>query len=95
MSKQLAYANRSRVGMVTRSQTFANTGTRNGIAATATLTDTITSLSESTTMSPLEDASLLQHIVSYVGINQYRYVASISKEFQRGYLHLFPDNKST
>jgi hypothetical protein len=34
------------------------------------------------TISPLEDSNLLQHILSFVGDKQYRFVASISKTFQ-------------
>jgi hypothetical protein len=46
-------------------------------------------------MSPLENFSLLQHILSFVGDNQYRFVALINKNFQDVYLRTFNYNKST
>jgi hypothetical protein len=41
---------------------------------------------------PLEDLDILpvHHIVSFVGPNQYRFVAAISKDFKASYCHLFP-----
>jgi hypothetical protein len=45
--------------------------------------------------SPLHQLEILEQIVSFVGKNQYRFVAAINKDFQATYLHLFPDNKQT
>jgi hypothetical protein len=41
------------------------------------------------------DYDLLGQILSYVGRNQYRFVAAINKDFQKIFLQLFPDNKET
>jgi hypothetical protein len=38
---------------------------------------------------------ILQHIVLFVGNNQYRFVAAISKDFQSLYLSLFSQSKET
>jgi hypothetical protein len=43
----------------------------------------------------LGNADFLQHIISSVGCNQYRFVAAVSKDFRNAYLQLFPQNMST
>jgi hypothetical protein len=48
----------------------------------------------STRMSPLEDAHLLHHILSYVGGYQFRFVASVNQEFKATYIQLFPDKQT-
>jgi hypothetical protein len=48
-----------------------------------------------TSPSPFENLDVRQHIISFVGKNQYRFVAAISRNFQAGYLQLYPDNKQT
>jgi hypothetical protein len=46
-------------------------------------------------VSPLDDTNLLQHILSYVGNKQYRFVAPVNQNFRSVYLQLFNNNKST
>jgi hypothetical protein len=46
-------------------------------------------------VTPLEDCNLLQHILLFVGDNQYRFVAATSKRFQHSYLQLFTEKKTT
>ena len=41
------------------------------------------------------DQSSLTEIVSFIGSNQYRFVAAINRRFHDAYLHAFPDNKET
>jgi hypothetical protein len=45
--------------------------------------------------SPFHSVDILQHIISFVGVNQYRFVAPISHGFQLVYLKLYPGNKQT
>jgi hypothetical protein len=39
------------------------------------------------------DDLLLATIISFVGCNQYRFVAAISKRLEAAYRNIFPDNK--
>jgi hypothetical protein len=45
--------------------------------------------------STLSDLDILKYILSFVGWNQYRFVASVNHTFYDAYLHLFPRNKFT
>jgi hypothetical protein len=45
--------------------------------------------------STFKNVDILLHIISFVGVNQYRFVAAINKEFQTAYLQLYPNNKKT
>jgi hypothetical protein len=36
--------------------------------------------------SPLQDLDILKHIISFVGANQYRFTAAVSKNFKAFYL---------
>jgi hypothetical protein len=45
--------------------------------------------------SPFDNLDILQHIISFVGKNQYRFVAIINQNFQQVYLQLFPENRKT
>jgi hypothetical protein len=45
--------------------------------------------------STLSDLDILKYILSFVGWNQYRFVASFNHTFYDAYLHLFPRNKFT
>jgi hypothetical protein len=47
------------------------------------------------TLVVLGNDDTLQHILSFVGCNQYRFVASVSKDFQNAYHQLYPENKTT
>ena len=43
----------------------------------------------------MDDIRIIKHILSFVGRNQYRFVAAINKGFKEAYLELFPENKTT
>ena len=47
--------------------------------------------------SPLDnvDVALLSEIISFVGINQYRFVSTVNRTFQRTYFNLFAKNRWT
>jgi hypothetical protein len=45
--------------------------------------------------SPFYNLDILQHIISFVGQNQYRFVAIINPSFKKVYLQLFPENRET
>jgi hypothetical protein len=64
-------------------------------ATNASATTITTTSTTRMTISPLDDFNLLQNIISFVGKNQYRFVAAINRDFQAVYLKLFPDNKQT
>jgi hypothetical protein len=65
-------------------------------ACTTTTNTSTTAATPSTTSSttpPWEvDTYVLQNILSYIGKNQYRYVAAISKTFHVAYEQLFPNH---
>jgi hypothetical protein len=44
---------------------------------------------------PFQNNDILQHIISFIGMKQYRFVAAISKDFQAVYRQVFPNDKST
>jgi hypothetical protein len=44
---------------------------------------------------PLSDIHILQNILSFVGHNQYRFVAAVNQDFRAAYLQTFPNNKQT
>jgi hypothetical protein len=47
------------------------------------------------TSPPFENLDILQNIISFIGENQYRFVAAVNNDFKAVYLQLFPDNKQT
>jgi hypothetical protein len=44
---------------------------------------------------PLENSDVLQRIISFVGPNQYRFVAEVNHDFKAAYCYIFPDDKRT
>jgi hypothetical protein len=67
----------------------------NATNATNASTTTTTTTTVTTMITPLQDSNILQNIISFVGQNQYRFVAAVNRDFQAVYLQLFPDNKHT
>jgi hypothetical protein len=65
------------------------------VIASLEATTTTNADSPMSRLSRFDDSCLLKCILSFVGNNQYRFVALINKEFQNVYLQLFPGNKST
>jgi hypothetical protein len=53
------------------------------------------SAAASSSSSPLKDLDIAKNIIAFVGCNQYRFVAAISKDFQAAYQQLYPNNKRT
>jgi hypothetical protein len=49
----------------------------------------------SSTTSPFQNMDVLKTIVSFVGTNQFRFVAAFSKDFKAIYLQLFDNNTDT
>jgi hypothetical protein len=47
------------------------------------------------TVSAFQNVDILRNTVSYVGKQQYRFVAAINKDFKDAYLNLFPYYKET
>jgi hypothetical protein len=45
--------------------------------------------------SVFDDNHLIQHILTFVGKNQYRFVAAVNRDFHAAYLHAFPGNTLT
>jgi hypothetical protein len=43
----------------------------------------------------IQNTDILRHILSFVGDNQYRFVASINQTFKAGYLQLYKNNRQT
>jgi hypothetical protein len=48
-----------------------------------------------TLASVFDDNHLVQHILTFVGENQYRFVAAVNRDFHAAYLHVFPGNTLT
>jgi hypothetical protein len=48
-----------------------------------------------TVTSPLDDTNIIHHVMSYIGCDQYRFVAMIDRRFKDVYEHLFPGNTRT
>jgi hypothetical protein len=54
-----------------------------------------TTITTSPDKSPLDDINILQIVLSFVGKNQYRFVAAVSHDFKAAYIQTFPYNKRT
>jgi mRNA-degrading endonuclease HigB of HigAB toxin-antitoxin module len=64
--------------------------------ATIELNNTINEeVEENAKMSPFTNIDIVQQIVSFVGGNQYRFVATINKDFKAAYMKQFPYNQKT
>ena len=62
---------------------------------TSSSTDTIINETNTKLLLILENLDILQHVVSYIGPRQYRFVASINRTFRTAYSHTFPNNTRT
>jgi hypothetical protein len=54
-----------------------------------------TSAGNEATLSPYGKRDILQQMISFVGPNQYRFVAAVRQDFKAAHLQLFPNNKQT
>jgi hypothetical protein len=59
------------------------------------MSEDINKIIDTDVSSIFQNVDILRAIVSFVGMNQYRFVATINKDFMATYLKLFPNNKET
>jgi hypothetical protein len=94
VSQQVAFPSNPSISTSNPSTPPSTIGTTTAITTTTTTTTTCTSTATTTT-TVLEDVHLLSRILSFVGTNQYRFVAAVCTDFKAVYHQLFPENTTT
>jgi hypothetical protein len=98
-AKTSRYGDRRFVSLAMTTSVRVPTTTNTSTVTTTNTTETTTNVSTATItaamISPLDDVNLLRHILSFVGKNQYRFVATINHHFKAAYHQTFPYIKQT